>query len=57
MKRYLKTYDHVKYFFDLNETAFYAKLLKWFSGRQTKVTQSIASKFGTNIQLINLKLL
>ena len=41
----------------LNETAFYAKLLGRFSGRKTKVTRSIASKFGTNIQLINLKLL
>ena len=39
------------------ETAFYAKLAGRFSGSKTKVTLPIASKFGTNIQLINLKLL
>ena len=33
----------------LTETAFYAKLAGRFSGSKTKVTRSIASKFGTNI--------
>ena len=41
----------------LNEIAFYAKLLGRFSGPKTKVTRLIASKFDTNMQLINLKLL
>ena len=41
----------------LTETAFYAKLEGRFLGPKTKVTKPIASKFGTNIQLINLKLL
>ena len=41
----------------MTETAFYAKLAGRFSGSKTKVTSPIASKFGTNIQLINLKLL
>ena len=41
----------------LNETDFCAKLLEWFLGPKTKVTKHIALKFGTNIQLINLKLL
>ena len=40
----------------LTETAFYAKLAGRFSGSKTEVTCSIASKFDTNIQLINLKL-
>ena len=61
-KRYLKTYNRVKYFFALlkpflTETAFYAKLSGQFSDPKTKVPRLIASKFGTNIQLINLKLL
>ena len=58
MKGYLKTYNHVKYFallkLFLNETS---NLRGGFSGSKTKVTRRIASKFGTNIQLINLKLL
>ena len=41
----------------LNETAFYDKRLGGFSGSQTKSTSLIATKFGTNMQLINLKLL
>ena len=41
----------------LTETAFYAKLAGQFSGFKTVVTKPIASKCGTNIQLINLKLL
>ena len=41
----------------LTETAFYAKLEGRFSGSKTEVMWPIASKFGTNIQLINLKLL
>ena len=41
----------------LTETAFYAKLAGRFSGFKTKVTYLIASKFGKNISLINLKLL
>ena len=41
----------------LTETAFYAELAGRFSGFKSKVTRPIASKFGTNIQLINLKLL
>ena len=41
----------------LTEIAFYAKLAGQFSGSKTEVTWPIASKFGTNIQLINLKLL
>ena len=41
----------------LTETAFYAKLAGRFSGSKIEVTWSIAPKFGTNIQLINLKLL
>ena len=41
----------------LTEISFYAKLLGRISGPKTKVTRPIASKFGTNIQLINLKLL
>ena len=41
----------------LTETAFYAKLAGRFSGSKTEVTWPIASKFGTNIQLNNLKLL
>ena len=62
MKRYFKTYGHVEYFLPnlelfLNETAFYAKLAGQFSGPQIKVRQSIASKFGTNMQLFNLKML
>ena len=39
----------------LNETAFYAKFSGRFSGSKTKVTWPIASKFGENMQLINLK--
>ena len=62
IKGYLKTYNHMKYFLRyfksfLTETAFYAKLAGRFSGPKIKVTWPIASKFGTNIQLINLKLL
>ena len=62
MKKYLKTYYRVKYFFAvlkpfLNATAFYAKLSARFSGPETEKTWLIASKFGTSIQLINLKLL
>ena len=43
MKRYLKTYNPMKYFFAvlkpfLTETAFYAKLLGRFSGSKTEVT-------------------
>ena len=62
MKRCLKTYNPVKYFLPylkpfLTETAFYAKLAGRFSGSKAKVTSPIASKFATNIQLINLKLL
>ena len=41
----------------LTETAFYAKLAGRFSGSKTEVTKPIVSKFGTNIQLIYLKLL
>ena len=62
MKGYLKTYNHMKYFLPylkpfLPETAFYAKLARQFSSSKTKVTRPIASTFGTNIQLINLKML
>ena len=62
MKGYFKTYNHMKYFLPvlkpfLIETAFYAKLAGRFLHSKTKVTSPIASKFGTNIQLINLKLL
>ena len=62
MKGYLKTYNHMKYFLPylsrfLTETAFYAKLAGRFSGSETKVARLIASKFRTNIQLINFKLL
>ena len=39
------------------ETTFYAKFVGLFSGSKTKIARPIASKFGTNIQLINLKLL
>ena len=54
MKGYLETYNHMKYFLPylkpfLTETAFYAKLAEQFSGSKTKVTLSIASKFGSNI--------
>ena len=61
MKGYLKTYNHVKYFFAvlkpfLNETAFYAKHEGRFFGSKINVTRSIASKFGANVQLFNLKL-
>ena len=38
-------------------TAFYAKLLSRFSSSKIEVRRLSASKFGTNIQLINLKLL
>ena len=43
MKGYLKTYNHMKYFFAvlqpfLTETAFYAKLAGRISGSKTKVT-------------------
>ena len=49
-------YNRVKYFFPyLNETTFYAKLSGPFSGSKTKVTLFIASKFGANMRLINLK--
>ena len=41
----------------MNETAFYTKLFEQFSGPQIEITRLIASKFDTNIQLINLKLL
>ena len=41
----------------LNETGFYAKLSGRFSDPKTEVTRRIATKFGTNIYLINLKLL
>ena len=41
----------------LNETAFYAKLAGRFLCSKTKVTGLIASKLGTSMQLINLKLL
>ena len=41
----------------LNETAFYAKLSRRFLGFKTKVPGPIASKFGTNMQINNLKLL
>ena len=62
MKEYLKTYKYMKYFLPylkpfLTEAAFYAKLVGRFSGSKTKVNRSIASKFGANMQLINLKLL
>ena len=63
IKGYLETYNHMKYFLPylrkpfLTETAFYAKLPGRFSGSKTEVTRPIASKFHTNIQLINLKLL
>ena len=59
MKECLKTYNHVKCFAVsmslLNKTCFYAKLMGQFSGPKTKVTGHIASKFGTYMQLINLK--
>ena len=61
MKEHLKTYQCEIFFAVLlpflNETAFYAKLLGRFLGPKTKVSSLIVSKFGTNIQLINLKLL
>ena len=41
----------------LNKTYFYAKLLGEFLDPKTKVTKHIASKFGTNVLLIYLKLL
>ena len=41
----------------LSETAFYAKFAGRFLGPKTKVTRLIASKLGTNMHLINLKLL
>ena len=41
----------------LNETVLYAKVSGQFSGPKTKVTGPIASKFGTNMQIFNLKLL
>ena len=55
-------YNHVKYFLPylkpfLNEIAFYIKLSGRFSGPETKITRTIASKCDANIQLINLKLL
>ena len=61
-KRYLKTYNRVNYFLPyvkpfLIETAFCAKLSKRFYGPKIKITGLIASKFDTNLQLINLKLL
>ena len=60
MEGYFKTYNRVKNFFAelkpfLIETAFYAKLLELLLGFETKVTQLIASKCGTNMQLINFK--
>ena len=62
MKGYLKTYNHIKYFFAvlkpfLIEPAFYAKLAGRFLGLKTKITGLIATKFGKNMKLINLKLL
>ena len=53
MKGYLKTYNHMEYFFPyfkpfLTETAFYAQLAGRFSGSKTEVTWSITSKFGAN---------
>ena len=62
MKGYLETYNHTKYFLPYLSRfwlrrPYYAKLAGRFSGPKTKVTWLIASKFGTNIQLINLKLL
>ena len=61
-KWYLKTYNRLKYFLSylsrfLNETAFYAKLSGRFLGPKTKARSLIASKFGTNMQISNLKLL
>ena len=55
LKGYFETYNAIKPF--LTETTYYAKLAGRFSGSKTEVTWSIASKFGRNIQLINLKLL
>ena len=60
--RYFKTYNRVKYFLlylkpFLIETFFYAKLLGRFLDSKTKVTRLNASKLGTSMQLINLKLL
>ena len=62
MKGYLETYKPYEIFFAvlkpfLTETAFYAKLAGQFSSSKTEVTLPIASKFDTNIRLINLKLL
>ena len=53
MQGYLKTHNPMKYFLPykpfLTETAFYAKLARWFSGSKTEVTRPIASKFCANI--------
>ena len=64
MKEYLKTYNRepCEIFFAalepfLPEAAFYANLSGRFLGPKTKVMWLIASKFGTNMQLNNLKLL
>ena len=62
MKGYLETYNHMKYFLPYLSRfwlrpLFNAKLAGRFSGSKTKVAWPIASKFGTNIQLINVKLL
>ena len=62
MKGYLKTYNHMKYFLlylsrFLLRPLFTPNLRGDFRVLKTKVTRPIASKFGTNIQLVNLKLL
>ena len=60
MKGYHKSDNRVKLFFAvlnqvLNETTFYVKLAGWFSGSKAKVMWFFASKFGTSMQLINIK--
>ena len=58
----LKTYKRMKYFLPyltpfLSEIAFQAKLSGRLSCPETEVTWLVASKFDTNIQLINHKVL
>ena len=62
IKGYFKTYNRVKYFLPYLSCfwirwLFYTKLAGRFSGPKTEVAWPIGSKFGTNISLINLKLL
>ena len=62
MKGSLKTYHHMKYFLPYlsrfwMRRLFTPNLRGGFLGSKTEVTWPIASKFGLNMQLINLKLL